>query len=171
MKKLISLIALTLISSLSSVYSADYVASGIVIGVNQPGNAKFDTFKMNFKDSVSSTIFQFDEEQKIEDKTLKADKKYMGLVCGSAKAKGAQAFLVWNPIGDKELPALLNSKGAIYGLGGGANSLMKGDEFKIMVGPTGKGGPFGALDVTVDVWRGKKAVATFSFMTNPLDSN
>ena len=77
------------------------------------------------------------------------------------KGDKSQAFIVWSPDDPQWQDKLSKTNTAVAGIGvPGPNALKKGDKVHVSVQPAERGG----TDVTIDAWRGKKSVATFSFV-------
>lgn len=128
-----------------------------VTGVNRPGDAGFDTMTVDNRDKVEGTTYESE-----------ADDVDVGIVAGTSynmfmitQADDAQAFIVWSP--DKPIwqDLLKSANTVVAGIGSpGPNTLMRGDDVQISV----QEAPGGGIDVTLDVSRDGKAVATFSFV-------
>lgn len=128
-----------------------------VTGVNKPGDAAFTTFKVANGDKIEFTKYKPNK-----------DDKSVGIVKGTTynmfmitQKDKSQAFIVWSPDEPKWQDRLSKTNTTIRGLGvGSLNDLRRGDECHVSV-QSAKGG---GTDVTLDVWRNRKSVATFSFV-------
>ena len=147
-----------------TVFAGPVEGTGVVTSVNQPGNSTFDTFQVRFNDVISYATWAPDKDVTVGESRYAAGQDYNLFIIDSSENKGTQAFIAWESRNDGYLRKV---KDKIYALGeGAANTLKKGDTIKIS-SQTAEGKP-DYLDVTIDVWRDNKAVATFSFITkNP----
>ncbi len=128
-----------------------------VTGVNKPGDSKFTTFKVENGDKIEFAKYK-----------PTSDDKGAGIAKGITyntfmitKKDKSQAFIVWSPDDPKWQDKLSKTNTVIQVLGvGSPNNLMRGDSCNVSVQPAQGGG----TDVTIDVWRNKKSVATYSFV-------
>lgn len=150
-----AVICLTLFVSVSRAEVIDKQAK--VTGVNKPGDRAFNTLKVDNGDKIVFTKYQPTQ-----------DDRSVGIVKGSrynmfmiTKKDNSQAFIVWSPDDPKWQDRLSKTSTVVRGIGGGGNNtLMRGDDCHVSVQSARGGG----TDVTIDVWRKNKSVATFSFV-------
>ena len=124
----------------------------IVVGVNRPDDAMFDTMTVDNGDTVQGTTY-----------APEADDTDVGIVAGTeynafmiTQADNAQAFIVWSPDEPVWQDLLLLADTTVAGIGmPGPNTLMRGDTVTISVQAAEAGG----IDVTLDACRGESAMA------------
>lgn len=128
-----------------------------VTGVNKPGDADFNALKVGNGDKIEHTKYAPTKDDK-EVRIVKGTTYNMFMI---TKKDGSKAFIVWSPDQAKWQDKLAKTNTVVSGLGvGSLNNLMRGDDCHVSVQAAQGGG----TDVTIDVWRNKKAVATFSFV-------
>ncbi len=139
---------------------ADVVGNGTVVGVNWPGKGTVKDFAAANGDAVSGGHGAYTPKETT--KWVKAGEKY-NLIMVTKTGSNAQLFIVFTGTG-REHPALettLEHIGTVvHGIGTGSKTIQEGDTIKIST-QAAKGG---GIDVTLDVYRGKASVATFSFV-------
>ncbi len=149
------LLALSLMPALAF---ADVVGNGTVVGVNWPGRGDEKDFDVDNGDAVNGGHEVYTPKQAT--KWVKAGEKYNLIMVTKSRA---QLYIVFTGTGHEQ-PALettLDRIGAVVdGIGVGDKPIQEGDTVKISTQAAENGG----VDVTLDVYREKAAVATFSFV-------
>ena len=139
---------------------ADVVGDGTVVDVNWPGKEAATCFDVANGDTVGGGHGLYTPKQDAH--WAKAGEKY-NLIVVTKPASSAQLFIVFWGTGH-EHPNLDTSLGQIdtvvRGVGVGNQPIQEGDTVKISTQAAEGGG----VDVTLDVYRGRAAVATFSFV-------
>ena len=139
---------------------ADVVGDGTVVGVNWPGKGAATSFEVANDDTVGGGHGLYTPEA--DTRWVKGGEKY-NLILVTKPASSAQVFIVFSGTGH-EHPYLETTLGQIdtvvRGVGVGNQPIQEGDTVKISTQAAEGGG----VDVTLDVYRGKAAVATFSFV-------
>ena len=134
----------------------------LVSGVNWRGEGSSETYYVANGDSVSYGVYNPEHTQNPK---VPAGLKYNLFMLTSSNGTGSQAFLVWSPEDPKWQDKLMVTNTVVEGIGvPGPNTLKEDDRFDITVGES----PDGTIGVTIDAWRGKEAVCTFSFNVTPL---
>lgn len=138
---------------------AEVVGSGTVVGVNWPGRGDIQDFEVANGDAVSGGHAEYISVA--DTRWVKAGETY-NLILVTKPASGAQLFIVfWGT--DREQPALETTldriDAMVRGIGDGSQPIREGDTVELSTQPAEGGG----TDVTLDVYRGKEALATFSF--------
>ena len=142
---------------------AGVVGNGTVVGVNWPGHGNVTDFDVANNDAVSGGHEAYTPEQAT--KWVKAGEKY-NLIMVTKPKSHAQLFIVFSGTGHEHpyLETTLDHiDAAVQGIGVGDKPIQEGDTVKISTQAAEGGG----VDVTLDVYRGKAAVATFSFVQKP----
>ncbi len=132
---------------------------GIVTGVNKPGDGTFDTFTVQNGNQVTYAKYA----PVTDDVAVKiaGGLTYNMFMITQPDNNDAQAFIVWSPDDPTWQDKLSKTDTEVSGIGDpGPNTLKRGDSVQISVQSAEGGG----TDVTLDVWRDNKAVATFSFV-------
>lgn len=135
------------------------VGNGTIFGVNKPGDANFKAFVPKNGDKIETTLYTPNNDQN-KDLGLVKGQKYTMLMITQPNNNKAQAFFYWAANTPDLQGKLLYKSTVIRGLGTTNQPVMRGDKFDIRTQPAQGGG----LDVTFDIKRGNKYVATFSFV-------
>lgn len=159
--RLSSIILAVLIVALAvSVAPAEVIdKQAIVTGVNKPGDGGFDALTVANGDQIVYTKY----EPTTDDYDVRIAKgmTYNMFMLTQTDNNNAQAFIVWSPDDPMWQDKLSKTNTVVRGIGvPGPNTLKRGDSVQISVQPAEGGG----TDVTIDAWRGREAVATFSFV-------
>ncbi|MFY9822224.1 MAG: hypothetical protein WAM82_12655 [Thermoanaerobaculia bacterium] len=139
---------------------AEVVGQGTVTGVNWPDHGNVKDFTVANGDAVTGGHVAYTPEKAT--RWVKAGEKYNLIMVTQPKSQ-AQLFVVFTGTGH-EHPYLeitlehINS--VVQGIGIGNKAIQEGDTVKISTQAAAGDG----VDVTLDVYRGKAAVATFSFV-------
>jgi hypothetical protein len=139
---------------------AEVVGNGTVTGVNWPGKGTVKDFTVANGDAVTGGHGAYTPTQAT--KWVKAGEKYNLIMVTEPKTR-AQLFVVFTGTGHEHPfleTTLEHINAVVQGIGTGNRPIQEGDTIKISTQAAAGGG----VDVTLDVYRGKAAVATFSFV-------
>ena len=135
------------------------VGNGKIFGVNKPGDANFKAFVPKNGDRVETTLYTPKDDSN-KDLGLVKGQKYTMLMITQPGNNNAQGFFYWAANTPALQNTLLNKSTVVRGIGTTNQPLMRGDTFDIRTQPAQGGG----TDVTFDLKRGNKYIATFSFV-------
>ena len=135
------------------------VGNGKIFGVNKPGDANFKAIVPKNGDRVETTLYTPNDD-KNKDLGLVKGQKYTMLMITQPGNNNAQGFFYWAANTPALQNTLLNKSTVVRGIGTTNQPLMRGDTFDIRTQPAQGGG----TDVTFDLKRGNKYLATFSFV-------
>lgn len=142
-----------------TIAQAAKVGEGAVTSVNFPGQASAKEFAVANGDIVEVTTYE--PQQDDPEFGYKKGMKYNMLVVTKMVdgKRGPQSFIVFD-VNEPTLERQLKGSSTIQGIGTTNQSIQKGD--KVVVSTQAAAG--GGTDVTFDVFRANKSVATFSFV-------
>lgn len=135
------------------------VGNGKIFGVNKPGDANFKAIVPKNGDKVETTLYTPNNDSN-KDLGLVKGQKYTMLMLTQPGNNNAQGFFYWAANTPALQNILLNKSTVVRGIGTTNQPLMRGDTFDIRTQPAQGGG----TDVTFDLKRGGKYIATFSFV-------
>lgn len=139
---------------------AGVVGSGTVVDVNWPGRGDVRELEVSNGDAVSGGHAEYTPVA--DTRWVKAGETY-NLILVTKPASGAQLFIVFWGTGHEQPPletTLDRIDAVVRGIGDGERSIREGDTVEISTQEAEEGG----IDVTLDVHRGRVALATFSFV-------
>ena len=135
------------------------VGNGKIFGINKPGDANFKAFVPKNGDKIETTLYTPNNDS-TKDLGLVKGQKYTMLMITQPGNNNAQGFFYWAANTPALQNILLNKSTVVRGIGTTNQPLMRGDTFDIRTQPAQGGG----TDVTFDIKRGGKYIATFSFV-------
>ena len=142
---------------------AGVVGDGTVVDVNWPGRGKVGDFEVANGDAVSGGHAEYTPGE--DTRWVKGGERY-NLTLVTKPASGAQLFIVFWGTGHEHPPletTLESISAMVRGSGAGDRPIREGDTVKISTQTAENYG----VDVTLDVYREREPVATFSFVREP----
>jgi hypothetical protein len=130
------------------------LGTGIVFGVNKPGDAKFKTLKPDFGDKLETSIYAPKDDTNKDLGLVKGNKYTMLMLTGKDKQ---QAFIYWETPDPNFQDILLGQSTKLDSKGDGLD-LQRGDKVTIQAQRDKN-----LINITFTITRGNKGVGTFSF--------
>jgi hypothetical protein len=133
-------------------------SQAIITGINRPGDPAFESFQVHNGDHVS--FAKYTPVSSDQGVGIMGGQRYNMFII--TQPDRSQAFVVWSPDEPIWQDRLSTTNTVISGVGAsGRNTLKRGDRVQVRVQDAERGG----VDVTLDVFRERQPVATFSFVS------
>lgn len=143
----------------SAAYAQDPIkrgnlGTGVVFGVNKPGDAKFKALKPNFGDKLETTLYDPKDSSNKDLGLVKGNKYCTLMLTGKDKQ---QAFIYWETPTPAFQDILLNQATKLDSKSDGLD-LQRGDKVTIQAQRDGD-----KVNTTFTITRGTKSLGSFSF--------